>query len=225
MRLVVQILLFMLIAHNACAEVIDYKQMLLDQANEIKSLRNRVDALEMNLETLLEQNDCEITKPITDIDLVNQEEVALENLSAQDHPESVKLLISSDRAAYDLALADLKDRDFASAEQKFAAFINDFPNSNLQSNAYFWYADSFYQRGLFDKSALIYMNGYKKFPNSSKATDYLLKAAYSLASLNKKGDACTLLKKIEDDFPKQDFHSKKKVLNAKTKFMCNKIYY
>ena len=75
-----------------------------------------------------------------------------------------------DKTDYDLALAVLKDGDFDSAEQKFEAFMKDHPSSRLQSNATFWYAESFYRRGAFNKAAINYLQSYKKIPESFKST-------------------------------------------------------
>lgn len=134
-----------------------------------------------------------------------------------------KLSVENDKADYDLALAALKEQDFHSAEKRFADFIVNFPDSNLQSNAHFWYGETFYHRGLFDRAFSIYLKGYKKFPTGPKAADSLLKAAFCLSSLNKKGDACNMLNRITREFKNKGRAFDNKVMSAKIRFMCNKI--
>ena len=125
-----------------------------------------------------------------------------------------------DKVDYDLALAALKDGDFTSAEQQFAQFIEKYPSSQLQSNATFWYGESFYRRNDFNKAAIHYLQSYKKYPKGSKAPDALLKLSYSLASLNKNKEACAMLTKLELEFPKRPESSIKRAQEAKSKFHC-----
>lgn len=134
-----------------------------------------------------------------------------------------KLSVENDKADYDLALAALKEQDFHSAEKRFANFIVDFPDSSLQSNAHFWYGETFYHRGLFDRAFSIYLKGYKKFPTGPKAADSLLKASFCLSSLNKKADACNMLNRIAKEFKNKGKAFDNKVMSAKIRFMCNKI--
>jgi len=231
MQSIIQILFLVLFTCTAHANELppqefDIQQTLLTQAQEIQSLRNRIESLEQNYNLSKSTQAQEIKNQNAESDNSDQQEsrtISTDNLQNQE-TQKIQLSVEADKAAYDLALASLKEKDFTIAEEQFVEFIKNFPDSPLQSNAYFWYAESFYQRGLFDKAALIYLDGYKKFPQSVKAPDYLLKAAYALSSLSKNRDACTLLKKIEKEFPEQDFHYKKKVINAKAQFMCNKIY-
>jgi tol-pal system protein YbgF len=128
--------------------------------------------------------------------------------------------IAKDKEFYDLALASLKDNKLAEAEGKFALFIKNYPNSSLQSNAYFWYGETFFRRNMFDKAAINYLKGYKQFPKSTKAADSLLKLALSLGGLNKKGEACSILSKLEAEFPSRPVASIKKTKDAKIKFGC-----
>lgn len=129
--------------------------------------------------------------------------------------------VPDEKKSYDLALASLKDSKFEEAEQKFSVFIKNFPQSALQSKAYFWYGESFYKRNIFDKAAISYLKGYKQDPKGSKAADSLLKLALSLGSLKKKQDACAMLSKLESEYPNRSADSVKKAKDAKIKFGCN----
>jgi tol-pal system protein YbgF len=126
----------------------------------------------------------------------------------------------TDKTDYDLALATLKEGDFSAAETKFSDFIVKYPTSGLQSNATFWYAETFYRRGIYDKAAINYLQSYKKYPKASKAPDALLKLSYSLASLNKQKEACSMLAKLESEFPKRPIGSIKRANEARVKFHC-----
>jgi tol-pal system protein YbgF len=127
---------------------------------------------------------------------------------------------TQDKLDYDLALATLQEGKFDAAENQFSEFIKNHPSSILQSNATFWYSETFYRRGIFDKAAINYLQSYKKYPTGSKAPDALLKLAYSLASLNKNKEACSMLEKLEIEFPKRPISSIKRTNEAKSKFRC-----
>jgi tol-pal system protein YbgF len=126
-----------------------------------------------------------------------------------------------EKADYDMALADLKDNKLDLAEKKFWDFINKYPKSSMQSNAYFWYSETFFRRNIFDKAAIYYLKGYKQFPKGAKASDSLLKLALSLGSLNKKSDACNILIKLDQEFPNRPSSSIKRAKDARIKFGCN----
>lgn len=127
---------------------------------------------------------------------------------------------SEGKAEYDLALATLKNEDFESAEKQFTDFIASYPLSSLQSNANFWYAETFYRRSDFNKAAVNYLQTYKKFPKSAKAPDVLLRLAYSLSNLGKNKEACSVLQKLDHAFPERTDISVKRIYEAKMKFQC-----
>ncbi|XVN42053.1 MAG: tol-pal system protein YbgF [Candidatus Rickettsia vulgarisii] len=129
---------------------------------------------------------------------------------------------TTDKQLYDLALASLKDKNLSDAEEKFAEFLKKYPNSPLVSNAYFWYGDIFYQNKMFDKAAINYLKGYKQSPKGDKASDSLLKSALSLGELKKNKEACSILGKLETEFPNRTSASKKRAADAEIKYGCNK---
>lgn len=130
--------------------------------------------------------------------------------------------IAKDKQLYDLALASLKDNKLTDAEEKFANFLKNYSNSPLVSNAYFWYGESFFRRNMFDKAAINYLKGYKQSPKGSKASDSLLKLALSLGELKKIQEACSILDKLETEFPSRSATSIKRAKDARTKFACKR---
>ncbi len=129
---------------------------------------------------------------------------------------------TSPKQLYDLALADLKDNKLPEAESKFAEFLKNYPTNPLVSNAYFWYGESFFKRNIFDKAAINYLKGYKQAPKGPKASDSLLKLALALGSLNKNQEACSILSKLEAEFPSRASTSITRAKEAKIKFGCKK---
>jgi tol-pal system protein YbgF len=204
------------------------------QSKQIQQLQKKIAELQEELKQIKSR----ITSPhITDNHISNNqysdstsmegEVTKTNNVDTLDNTEIFPLeekdivdLNTNIKQQYEYALATLKDNKLEEAETLFANFIAQYPESNLQSNATFWYAESFYRRGNFHKAAIEYLQSYKKFPSGSKAPDALLKLAYSLASLNKHSDACNILAKLETEFPQKPIHLHKKALEAKDRFNC-----
>jgi tol-pal system protein YbgF len=103
----------------------------------------------------------------------------------------------------------------------FESFLQKYPDSNFAQNAVFWYGETFYLRSIFDKAALHYLQGYKKYPKGIKAADSLLKLSFSLAHLNKNKEACIMLDKLDSEFANRPIHSIKRSNDARIKFGCN----
>ena len=109
---------------------------------------------------------------------------------------------SSDAAprAYDFAYSFIKARDFVRAEKEFGTFIRQYPQHPLISNAKYWYGETFYVRGNYDKSARIFAEGYQQFPKAPKAASNLLKLGMSLKGMGKTEDACVALKQLKKEY-------------------------
>ncbi|MCB1592845.1 MAG: tol-pal system protein YbgF [Alphaproteobacteria bacterium] len=115
-------------------------------------------------------------------------------------PQSMSLPADTPLVAYESAFGLLKKSDFKGAEVQFAAFLKKFPDSHLVPNAKYWYGETFYVRGDYEKSARVFAEAYQDNPKGPKAADNLLKLGLSLAGQKKKDDACIALKKLEEDF-------------------------
>lgn len=109
---------------------------------------------------------------------------------------------SSDAAprAYDFAYSFIKARDFDRAEKEFGTFIQTYPAHPLVSNAKYWYGETFYVRGNYDKSARVFAEGYQQFPKAPKAASNLLKLGMSLKGMGKTDDACVALKQLKKEY-------------------------
>ncbi len=103
-------------------------------------------------------------------------------------------------AGYDFAYSFIKGRDFARAELEFAKFMSNYPEHALTSNAKYWYGETFYVRGQYDKAARVFAEGYQKSPKSSKAADNLLKLGMSLRGMGKNDDACVAYKQLKTQY-------------------------
>lgn len=102
--------------------------------------------------------------------------------------------------AYEYAYSFIRARDFARAEGEFAKFMSDYPQDPLVSNAKYWYGETFYVRGNYEKAARIFAEGYQKFPKGPKAASNLLKLGMALSGMGKADDACVAYKQLKKEY-------------------------
>lgn len=144
----------------------------------------------------------------------------------------------SDKQVYEAALATLKEAGaikdseaklakLQDAEEKFNTFMEKFPKSKFSSSAMFWVGETYYHRQDYNKAAVNYLKSYKASKEikggNTKASDALLKLSLSLGELKKYKDACGMIYKLEQEFPKRPDDSVKRTNDAKAKFGCSKI--
>lgn len=109
---------------------------------------------------------------------------------------------SSDNAAqdYEYAYSFINARNFDRAEAEFAKFIREHPNDALVSNAKYWYGETFYVRGNYEKAARIFAEGYQQYPKGPKAASNLLKLGMALSGMGKTDDACIAYKQLKKEY-------------------------
>jgi tol-pal system protein YbgF len=220
----------------------DMQNKIDAQAQEIRQLLGRIEVLEHSLAGLKERVDvidnmptdrqsAQINEsaPAAELQAASlmEDDIFSEAVEVKKPAASLPAIAktpnvdeSKEKKLYDAALAALKDNRLEIAEEKFSSFINDYPKSSMQSNAYFWYGETFFKRNMFDKAAINYLKGYKQYPKGSKAADSLLKLALSLGELKKKTETCTMLTKLDAEFPSRPASSIKRAKDAKVKFGC-----
>ena len=94
---------------------------------------------------------------------------------------------------YEFASSFLKIGDYNTAERAFLEFIQLNPDHNLAGNAQYWYAETFRIRQLYTDAASAYLEGYQKYPKSSKAPINLLKLGVSLVQIGEKDQGCLMI--------------------------------
>lgn len=180
---------------------------------EIRFLINRVELLEHKLSLFEGRVNNELTQtredqsqgPNNDSEMVKADDAKLENPATY---------------AYDIAIIEFKKNNLPGAQELFKRFIDKHPKSNLISNGYFWYAETFYKQNKFDLAAINYFKGYHAAPKGAKALDSLLQGAASLGYLKKGKEACSILDKISKEFPNKSTSATKRTKELKDKFGC-----
>lgn len=217
---VLVIVTFLCAGHVFAAEQ-NYMAVIQKQSAQIKELKARLDKLEQTVINMQSATSEPKAKQNSEKPLALEQEADVPEM--QDKKVFFQQKVSDEiQSEYDIALSLLKDGKFDEAEEKFASFIQNHQKHRLRENAVFWYAESFYLRSNFNQAAINYLKSYKEYPKGSKAADALLKLSLSLGALNKSKEACSILDKLESEFPNRPANLLNRSAQARTKFGCKK---
>ena len=121
---------------------------------------------------------------------------------------------------YNFAISFVKVGDYDTAEFALREFIDSHPKHNLAGNAQYWYGETFRIRQLYQDAATAYLDGYQKYPKSSKAPVNLLKLGVTLVQIGEKEQGCSMILAIENQYPKADASVLQKAKYEEKKFKC-----
>ncbi|NRB39507.1 MAG: tol-pal system protein YbgF [Pseudomonadales bacterium] len=103
-----------------------------------------------------------------------------------------------DKVAYKAAYAFVQQRNFVEAKTAFEAFIQDYPNSGLQANAWFWLGGLHDLAKEYAEAELAYNKVMSNYPEHRKAAD----AMYKLGEVYYKSDKKVSAKQSMQDLIK-----------------------
>ena len=108
------------------------------------------------------------------------------------------------------------------AELALREFVDNNSEHKLAGNAQYWYGETFRVRQLYQDAATAYLNGYQKYPKSSKAPVNLLKLGVMLVQIGEKEQGCSMILGVKDQYPKAKQSVIQKAEYEKKKFSCKK---
>jgi len=123
---------------------------------------------------------------------------------------------------YEFATSFLKVGDYNTAERAFKEFVDTNPKHELAGNAQYWYAETFRIRQLYTDAASAYLEGYQKYPKSSKGPINLLKLGVSLVQIGEKDQGCLMITGVQKQYPKAKQSVLQKAKYEEKKFECKK---
>jgi tol-pal system protein YbgF len=115
---------------------------------------------------------------------------------AQGHEEA------ADRVRYEQVLALFRDGDLEGARRGFAAFLSEYPNSDLAPNARYWQGESYYGKKDFGKAIDAYDRVEIDYPRSEKVPSAILKKGYAYLALKDMKRASSAFKQVVTLYPK-----------------------
>ena len=129
---------------------------------------------------------------------------------------------TSPEKQYEFAVSFIKVGDYETAELALREFVDTHPEHKLAGNAQYWYGETFRVRQLYQDAATAYLNGYQKYPKSSKAPVNLLKLGVMLVQIGEKEQGCSMILGLKDQYPKAKQSVIQKAEYEKKKFNCDK---
>ena len=141
----------------------------------------------------------------------------------EDTPRAEKILPdTTPEEQYKFAVSFIKVGDYETAELALREFVDNNSRHQLAGNAQYWYGETFRVRQLYQDAAAAYLNGYQKYPKSSKAPVNLLKLGVMLVQIGEKEQGCSMILGIKDQYPKANQSVIQKAEYEKKKFNCEK---
>tara|TARA_B100000700_G_scaffold320769_1_gene418673 strand:+ start:480 stop:1430 length:951 start_codon:yes stop_codon:yes gene_type:complete len=123
---------------------------------------------------------------------------------------------------YEFAIGILKVGDYETAEYALREFLDTNPNHKFSGNAQYWYGETFRVRQLYQDAAAAYLDGYQKYPKSSKAPINLLKLGVMLAQIGEKEQGCSMILGVKSQYPEANQSVIQKAEYEKKKYNCEK---
>jgi len=121
---------------------------------------------------------------------------------------------------YEFAISFLKVGDYETAEFALREFVDINPEHKLAGNAQYWYGETFRIRQLYQDAATAYLDGYQKYPKSSKAPVNLLKLGVTLVQIGEKEQGCMMIAGVVKQYPKATDSVLQKAKHEEQKFKC-----
>lgn len=108
---------------------------------------------------------------------------------------------SANRARFDDAMKLLTRTQYDEARSAFRAFADAYPNDELAPQAVYWVGDIAYVQKDYPAAARAFAEEIKKYPDSARAPDSMLKLGQSLIAMGQKQEGCTALGALPTKYP------------------------
>jgi tol-pal system protein YbgF len=122
---------------------------------------------------------------------------------------------------YDAAMELLRAGDYAGAETALQQFLDQHPKHELDPNAAYWLAETYYVRKNYAAAAAAFARNYRTYgKNNAKAPDNLLKLGMSLEGMGEKEKACLSYTELNKEFPDAPAHIQEAVARERARAEC-----
>ncbi len=121
--------------------------------------------------------------------------------SAPGTPPANQVASLDPRAQFDSAMNLLAKSQYDEARSAFRSFADTYPKDPLAAQALYWLGDIAYVQKDYAFAARAFVEELKKFPNSSRAPESMLKLGQSLLAMNQKDQGCMALHALVGKYP------------------------
>jgi len=199
----------------------DGKKRSKNSSKKTKKLPGSSEAQDLGTSLEIVKNDSDILKSEESQKTQSIESVG--SIVTENAERTEKLLPDAPtEEQYEFAVSFIKVGDYETAELALREFVDIHPKHDLAGNAQYWYGETFRVRQLYQDAATAYLDGYQKYPNSSKAPVNLLKLGIMLVQIGEKDQGCSMILGIKKEYPKAKQSIIQKAEYENKKFNCNK---
>ena len=128
---------------------------------------------------------------------INSED--LSDSTEENQPDNKILDLSPDEQ-FQIAFDLLRSQQFDQAKTALEDFIDNNSENQLAGSSYYWLGEIHLLKKNYREAALVFAEGYQKYPTSIKSPDSLYKLAEALSQIDKINDACNTLKKFTKEY-------------------------
>ncbi|MBL1435145.1 MAG: tol-pal system protein [Rhodobacteraceae bacterium] len=194
----------------------------IDEINaDLRAALGRVETLEIKVRQVIEDG----TRRIGDIEFrLTELEGGDATLNAPTTPlggtESQSDVITPERQAFSDAKKALESGDGAAAAGLLAAFLGNFPDGPLSSEARFMQGEALAMQGDFQNAARSYLSGFSGAPDGTFAPRSLFGLSVSLFQLGQGEQACLTLAEIQIRYPNIDETLSRDIIEQRGAMAC-----
>ena len=106
-----------------------------------------------------------------------------------------------EQGSYSAAFDALKRDDFVASARGFQAYLDAYPQGALAPNAWYWLGESYYVTQNYPVALKAFDSLLSQFPDSSKASDAMLKKGYCLIEMGQVGPGQQVLERVIRNHP------------------------
>ena len=121
--------------------------------------------------------------------------------SQQNQPPPNQMASIDRRPQFEQALTMLAKAEYDEARAAFRGFADMYPNDELAPQAVYWVGDIAFVQKDYPTAARAFAEELKKYPDSARAADSMLKLGQSLLAMNQKKEGCRALATLPNQFP------------------------
>ena len=160
--------------------------------HDIESLKEQLSSLRADIQIHFEDNEKKLA----------EHEKQIQELRKQ-FDEQPKVA-QTPQALYESAQQAIQSKNYEQAQALLEKFLASFEQDTLAGNAQYWLGETFYARQKYEEASSAFAACVKKYADSIKAPDCLLKLGLSLKQSGSKDEACTAFASLKATFPKAD---------------------
>lgn len=135
---------------------------------------------------------------------------------------NVRLAVPQDaNELYSLGYSYIQSGDYALAEESFVDFLQRFPEHAKVADVNFWLGESYFARRQYKKSARIFLDSHRNWPNARLAPQTLLKLGVSVAGLDQRELACATYAEVGQKYPDSSIIVKRHVRAEQRAARCS----